>query len=332
MAGVLTPATVLAHRVAAADGADDGLADELEAAARREMDAGTPALGARNLLWASSLSRTTEQAERRLLQAVRALLDGAQTAQAAGLRAQLEVCPDSPTRSVLLGEMDWELGDSASAERWLRQAATDATAIADWGCAGWAWAQLAEVYVTQGRAQDAIDAANQALALTESGPRVERLAWICLATGRGNAPRRCRLGWTGCDSGCPSRPEQVPDDEANMLVTRGTLGLYAGQTTGAISDHRAVLRAAKRTLDPPDRPMPFPDGHALGQQRRMGRSRGSRPHRHIHRLPTTSRYGSKPNATPCWPPSWPTGATGTRPPTIWAPPRPSPPVTTASKP
>ncbi len=246
VAGVLTPATVLAHRVAAADGADDGLADELEAAARREMDAGTPALGARNLLWASSLSRTTERAERRLLQAVRALLDGAQTAQAAGLRAQLEVCPDSPTRSVLLGEMDWELGDGASAERWLRQAATDATAIADWGCAGWAWAQLAEVHVTQGRARDAIDAANRALAMTESGPRVERLAWICLATGEG----MLHGGPAGLDrlrQRMPQPADQVPDDEANMLVTRGTLGLYAGQTTGAISDHRAVLRAAKRT-------------------------------------------------------------------------------------
>jgi DNA-binding CsgD family transcriptional regulator len=246
VAGVLTPATVLAHRVAAADGADDGLADELEAAARREMEAGTPALGARNLLWASSLSGTTGQAERRLLQAVRALLDSGRTAQVAGLRAQLEACPDSPTRSVLLGEMDWELGDAASAERWLRRAGVDAVAVADWGCAGWAWAQLAEVCVTQGRAGAAVGAANQALALTEGGPRVERLAWICLATGEGmlhGAP----AGLDRMRQRLPQPADQVPDDEANMLVTRGTLGLYAGRTTSAISDHRAVLRAAQRT-------------------------------------------------------------------------------------
>ena len=246
VAGVLTPATVLAHRVAAADGADDGLADELEAAARREIEAGAPALGARNLLWASSLSRATEQAERRLLQGVRALLDCGQTTQAAGLRNQLEACPDSPTRSVLLGEMDWELGDAASATRWLRRAASDATAIPDWGCAGWAWAQLAEVHITQGRAEDALDAANQALALSESGPRVERLAWICLATGEGilhGAP----AGLDRLSQRLPQPADQVPDDEANMLVTRGTLGLYAGRTASAISDHRAVLRAARRT-------------------------------------------------------------------------------------
>jgi DNA-binding CsgD family transcriptional regulator len=244
VAGVLTPAVVLAHRVAAADGVDDGLADELEAAARREIHSGTAALGARNLLWASSLSGTPDQAERRLLQAVRALLDGGQTTRAAGLRDQLEACADSSTRNLLLGELDWELGDVASAESRLRQAAIDATAIADWGCAGWAWAQLAEVYATQGRAQDTIEAANQALALTESGPRVERLAWIGLAMGEGllhGAP----AGLDRMRQRLPQTAEQVPDHEANMLVTRGTLGLFAGQTTSAISDHRAALRTGK---------------------------------------------------------------------------------------
>ena len=119
VAGVLSPATVLAHRVAAADGVDDGLSDELEAAARREIDAGTAAPGARNLLWASSLSRTADKADRRLLDGVRALLDAGQTARAAGLRDQLEACRESPTRSLVLGVMDWEWGDAASAERWL---------------------------------------------------------------------------------------------------------------------------------------------------------------------------------------------------------------------
>ena len=246
VAGVLTPASVLAHRVAAADGADAGLADELEAAAHREIDGGPLALGARYLVWAASLSPTTERAEHRLLQAVRAFLDCGQTTQAASLRGQLEACPDSPTRSVLLGEMDWELGETASAERWLRRAATDAAAVADWGCAGWAWAQLAEVHVTQGRGGDAVDAAKQALALAGSGPRVERLAWIFLATGEGML-HGAAVGLERMCQRLPQPADQVPDHEANMLVTRGTLGLYAGRTTSAISDHRAVLRAAQRS-------------------------------------------------------------------------------------
>ncbi len=75
----------------------------------------------------------------------------------------------------------------------------------DWGCAGWAWkARLAEVCATQGRAHDAIDAASQALALTGSGPRVERLAWICLALGE-DSSTALRPGWTGYASGSRSR-------------------------------------------------------------------------------------------------------------------------------
>ena len=75
---------------------------------------------------------------------------------------------------------------------------------------------------------------------------MERLAWICLAMGEGmlhGAP----AGLDRMRQRLPQPAEQVPDDEANMLVTRGTLGLYAGRTTSAISDHRAVLRAARRT-------------------------------------------------------------------------------------
>ena len=44
-ARVLDPAAALARRVSAADGVDHGLADELEAAGRRERHAGTAALG-----------------------------------------------------------------------------------------------------------------------------------------------------------------------------------------------------------------------------------------------------------------------------------------------
>ena len=119
-AEVMTPATGLAHRVAAADGADEGLASELEAAARQEMEEGTVGRGARNLLWASSLSQSSEEAERRLLEAVRALLDSGQTARAAARLDQIEACRDSAGRSLLLGMIAWETGDTPGAERWLR--------------------------------------------------------------------------------------------------------------------------------------------------------------------------------------------------------------------
>jgi DNA-binding CsgD family transcriptional regulator len=244
---VMIPAAVLAHRVAAADGVDDGLADELEAAARREIDAGSAALGARNLLWASSLSGTPARAERRLLWGARALLDSGQTTQLAALRDQLNTCTESPTRNFILGTLDWELGNAASAQRRLRQAAVGAMALADGDCAGWAWAQLAEVYSTQGRAQDTIEAANRALALAESDTRLELFAWMGLATGEGLL-RGAPAGLERMRQRLPQPAEQVSDHEANMLVTRGVLGMYAGRTGSAISDHRAALRTARITV------------------------------------------------------------------------------------
>ena len=245
VAGVLTPASVLAHRVAAADGVDAGLADELEAAARREIAAGAAELGARDLLWASSLSAAPEQVERRLLQAVRALLDAGQAVQAAGLHEQLESCQPSPTRDALLGVIDWERGDASSAENWLRRAsAHPATSGAD-EPVGWAWAQLAEICATQARADEAMEAASRALAVAGREPGVERLAWICLATGealRHGAP----AGLDRLRQRLPQQAEEVPDVDATILVARGTLGLYAGRTAAAIRDHRAAVRAARR--------------------------------------------------------------------------------------
>jgi DNA-binding CsgD family transcriptional regulator len=244
VAGVLTPAAVLAHRVAAADGADAGLADELEAAARRELAGGSTGLAARDLLWASSLSNEPTQSERRLLQAVRTLLDGGQTAQAAALRDRLESCQASPARDMLLGVIDWERGQAVGAERWLRRAATEPGSSADREPTAWAWAQLAEICATQGRADEAIEAASCALAAT-GAPRVERLAWICLATGEA-LHHGARAGLERLRQRLPQPAEEVPDDEATILVARGTLGLYAGHTTAAIRDHRAVVRAAVR--------------------------------------------------------------------------------------
>ncbi|HEX4016843.1 MAG TPA: AAA family ATPase, partial [Frankiaceae bacterium] len=74
-ARVLTPGSVLAHRVAAAEGTDDGLADELEAVAASARAVGATGQAARTLLWASSLTQSSERAEQRLLEAGLAYLD-----------------------------------------------------------------------------------------------------------------------------------------------------------------------------------------------------------------------------------------------------------------
>ena len=71
-------AAALAHRVAAADGADGALAEELEAKARHDLDQGNKTEAGRTFQWASSLSVDPAAAQRRLVAAALAYADGGQ--------------------------------------------------------------------------------------------------------------------------------------------------------------------------------------------------------------------------------------------------------------
>jgi len=248
-AQVLTPTAVLTHRVAATDGADDALADELEASAASEKVAGSIATAARNLLWASSVSGSTEQSERLLVEAGLAFLDAGQTPRATMLRAQLEACRDSPTRSLVLGLIDWELGDVASAERWLGNATEGHGGEGSGLISARAWVQLAEIHVFQGRAQGAVDAARRAMALDERDAQTERLAWIHQSVGEA----MMHGGPAGLDllsQRLPADPEQIPDREVDMLVTRATLAHYSARPASALADLRVVLGLIRRGAVP----------------------------------------------------------------------------------
>ena len=187
-AGALPGAASLAHRVAAADGPDDDLADELETVAHKEIEARASTLGSRHLVWASLLSSRPEQSEQRLVEATWALLKRGRTAQADDLRGQVESCRPSPQRSLVLGMLDWEQGQAASAERWLLEAAAAGQAVQGvWeeAVAARAWAELGAIYATMGQGAKAIDAGGRALAEAPVGSATERLAWIGLSLGEG---------------------------------------------------------------------------------------------------------------------------------------------------
>lgn len=95
-AAVLDPAAALPHRVAAADGTDDVLAEELWLAAERETRVGSEALAAHYLLMAAPLSSRPRVAHRRLLTAILLLLADGQPVRAGALHARAEACADSP--------------------------------------------------------------------------------------------------------------------------------------------------------------------------------------------------------------------------------------------
>ncbi len=178
-AAEVTGAQALAHRVAAADTADDVLADEVEAIAAIEARDHHFGTAAAHLLSASQLSTAPEKAEARLLRAARLLLAAGQTAQVNALRPRLEECPPGPDRSLVLGMVAWDQGEPVLAEKLLTEAAglgssmqISAGYVAATAAAADALAQLSVVYVAQVKSREAVEAA--AAALRVRGRRAER--------------------------------------------------------------------------------------------------------------------------------------------------------------
>ncbi|HTU39043.1 MAG TPA: AAA family ATPase [Acidimicrobiales bacterium] len=240
-AQVLTPAAVLAHRVAATVGSDEDLADELERAAATEIAAGVPALAARDLLWASSVSGNADRSGRLVVEAGLAFVDSRQVYRAAALRDQIAAAPASPGRDVLLGRIAWDRGDARGAEEWFEMAAGD-DAASDSIVAG-ALSKLAEIHLTRGEGREGLDAAERALAVAVGGTSAERNGWNMRALGIGllhGAP----AALDALRERLPADARQVPGREVEMLVIRGMLNYYAARTSEAIDDLRTAVRLA----------------------------------------------------------------------------------------
>ena len=256
-AQVLDAGAALAHRVAAADQVDDRLADDVEAAALRELEQGAVALAATHLLWAWPLSSAPGQQERRLLMAMRLLLADGQTARAAGLRERAMACRPTPLRNLVLGTLAVDQGDAMAAERWLLAVtAPDGEATDAEGHAGSpadiepaALCALGSLYVHQGRAVDAVSLAARAISLDPADQAQEQAAWTVLALGEGML-RGAPAGLGRLAERLPGAAEWVSGADTTLLITRGILGFYACRTVAAAADLRAAVRVAPRNLAP----------------------------------------------------------------------------------
>jgi DNA-binding CsgD family transcriptional regulator len=252
-AQVLDAGAALAHRVAAADRIDDRLAGDVEAAALRELERGAVALAATYLLWASPLSSAPEQRERRLLTAIRLLLADGQTARAAGLRERAVACQPTPLRNLVLGTLAIDQGDATAAERWLLAVtAPDGVVIGPQDQTGSsadvvpaALCALGSLYVHKGRAAEAASLAAQAISFVPADQSQERAAWTVLALSEGML-RGAPAGLARLADRLPGAAESVSEADTTLLITRGTLGFYAGRTMAAAADLRTAVRAAPR--------------------------------------------------------------------------------------
>jgi DNA-binding CsgD family transcriptional regulator len=241
----LDAASALRHRVAAADGVDDDLARDLDESAAERASKGTRSVAATYLLWASSVGSGPQLNEGRVLRAARLLFEDGQTARAAELGERAERCGEGPLRSLVLGQLAWQEAASTRAESWLIEACESAGRPgSDGEVAAAALGHLGTLYFTQGRGQEAVDVATRLLALSNLPGELERTGWTALAVGTA-ADYGAAAGLDRLASRLPQPAESVPAADADVLITRGALGFYAGRTAAAIADLRAAIRLAR---------------------------------------------------------------------------------------
>jgi DNA-binding CsgD family transcriptional regulator len=251
-ASISDVASAFAHRVAAADTVDDGLADELETAAHQEGDQPPLVTRARYLVWASSLSSEHSRCEHSLLEAALILLTDRRTASAAALRPEVEACADCSLRSLVLGMMDWADGDPGGTERFLRAASSPQAVALDPGSAAYALIRLSNLYNSQ-FSPDAIEVAKRALDLVPVDDDLAREARVALVVATTVAYADDQ-GFDALYEWFSTPASEVGLHEANLLVTRGMLGLYGGQVQRPLADLRAAISLAHQGASVPQLP------------------------------------------------------------------------------
>ena len=235
----LGPRAGLAHRVAATDRFDDDLADLLVVAAEDEKSFGARAIAAQNLLWAARVRSSAAIADGHVLAAARLLFDDGEHLRARGLRDRVASAVPSPTRSLVLGMLEWEAGDSAAAAAHL----SDAVASTDPAFRSEvieAEARLARVHAITGEGSAAIRAAEHVLAQPDLAPALARMAWTAGATGVLMRDGGCAaLRWL--TPRLPQLPGDVDPSDVDVLIVRGTLAYYARRNAAAATDLRAAI-------------------------------------------------------------------------------------------
>ena len=234
----------LRHRVLAAAPPNAGLADELEAFARREARAGAWAGAASTLLEASRLSADRERREHRLLRAVDAMIGAGDLIQADVVRAAGRGFASGPLRDAAMGYLAVLRGRPAEAEALLRGAWAQCDPGADPRRRRRRRAAVGAARVGRLRGEEVVEWARRALEL--AGPdepvRVEAEALLGLGLAwQGRLPEGV-AAYEAVLARCPTtsgyRPERV-------RMAQGWLLLVADDVVTA----RALLaRAAPAAL------------------------------------------------------------------------------------
>ncbi len=223
-AGLLGTQRGLPHRVAAATGADEALAADLENAAHRAQSRGRSVLAASLFTQAAGASGDTAGRERRLLDALEAHLAAGDVVGAQALAPAIEPASPSARRSALLGNLDLFAGRLASAERRLGEA-WEGPGPPPASLAG-ALCEQVTVLLVQGRADEAAVWGRRAVESSAGNPSVLNRArgLLSLALVWGYRVQEAMA----LTEQLPGQAGQVAAEDLDALILRGIARLWAG--------------------------------------------------------------------------------------------------------
>ena len=146
----------------------------------------------------------------------------------------------SPLKDLVLGSHALENGDVATAQRLLTRAAAsaDPTVQAD------ANVRLSSIYVIYGEPRLQAETATTALSLVTEDDEVALAAWSSLASAE-SALHGAPAGLAVLSQRLPARVADVAGADAELLVVRGVLKMYATHTRAGVEDLRAAIRLAR---------------------------------------------------------------------------------------
>ena len=219
----------LTHRVAAAAGADPGLAAELEALATDRADA-VPGPEAADLLRAAAdLSLVPADRERRILAAVQRLLDDGEIARARELEPLVEQCPADRARDEMLGQLALLSGRFDRARGWLE-------------ARGEPSAHLAVLRILEGDAAQALHLGGAALAAAGPTPAERLPAGFAVILGLAVSGRGADADAVLDRAAAAAGGSRVPPD---LLVMRGVLAALGGDDAAAVALLGEAVRRAR---------------------------------------------------------------------------------------
>ncbi|WP_369275887.1 AAA family ATPase [Streptomyces sp. R11] len=235
------------HLVAAADGVDERLAAELEEQAERASATGNVQSASTYLLWASGLSASEADRERRVAMSAACLLWGFAPGRAKPLRPTVEACSPSPLRDCVLGRYAMNRGQFAESKQLMTSAfhESDGTASLE-RVALLAASGLGIVHLWQGHGEDIFKVAQRVLTSDRIDPLADLEARLALGFGYlfTQGPHEAAAQITHIMN-LPQDPGDAAPSHAPALMWRGVWRTLAGELRGGSRDLSVALRLAR---------------------------------------------------------------------------------------